>query len=317
MKMALLGGLGYLGSNLVSALSKTDLDLKIYVIDRTEIKSQKIEGCSNVHYIQCDINDSVSLKEILKSVDLVWLKAGLLGGSMSVNIDSLNDYLRANVDTLAGVLDNCNFVGCNNIVFDSSAQVFGESNSLTARRIDDPILPMNYYGVSKFICEKMLYAWAHKAGANKQETRSVQIFRYPRVRSTGSQDLLGKMVTRAIANKDIEIYGTGEKAFDYVDLDDVMKASIKVLSRNPNYQVYHLSCGESMKIIDLANYIIQRTGSNSKLIHVKNDQVEFEPMNIFLHDAATRKLLSLSTPISYKDMVDREIEYYLDKNPLI
>ncbi len=91
IKCAVVGGLGFLGSNLVDELNQLNYDVKI--IDNKNIKQKG--------YFKCDIKDYKSLKKILSGCDYVFNFAGIA------------DISEANKDPIKTI--NENIIGSSNI----------------------------------------------------------------------------------------------------------------------------------------------------------------------------------------------------------
>ena len=164
-RVIVTGGLGYIGSHICVELAKYSSE--VLVLDNLtnstvgvlrnvqRITSKKIE------FIQVDIRKQAKLNNIFKKFrpDAVIHLAGLK--SVSESILKSPEYFDVNVSggiSVLNAMDNC---GCKNIIFSSSATVYGVARYIP---IDEthPVDPGSPYGQSKLIFEDILKIWSQK-----------------------------------------------------------------------------------------------------------------------------------------------------------
>ena len=78
-KIVILGGTGFIGSNLAFELSK--YTKKITILTRNKEKNKKLLVLPNVEIMQTNINDELSLREFTKGADLLINTVGVLNES--------------------------------------------------------------------------------------------------------------------------------------------------------------------------------------------------------------------------------------------
>jgi UDP-glucose 4-epimerase len=71
---------------------------------------------------------------------------------------------------------------------------------------------------------------------------------------------------RAKAGKDLIIYGDGLQSRDFIHIKDVVRANAAALEHGDG-QVYNVAMGKSITVLELAEKIINLTGSSSKIVH--------------------------------------------------
>ncbi len=149
-KITVIGGSGFVGTNLCRQLSLKQQDFEIVDL---KMSNQFPEKCK-----VADVRDVNSLREAITGDVVVNLAA--------VHRDDVRDkseYQRTNVDGAENVAQVCSEKGIKKIVFTSTVAVYGFSEPGTDE--SGKINPFNEYGRTKFEAEEKLCAW-HAAGDN-------------------------------------------------------------------------------------------------------------------------------------------------------
>ena len=145
MKIALIGGSGFIGTHFAQSVSG-DLSFKNFDIQPSEAFPE--------HTSQCDVRDKDGLKKALVGFDTVIL----LAAEHKDNIRPVSLYYDVNVQGLQNVLDAMDANGIKNIVFTSSVAIYGMNRSSPPNESTSPA-PFNDYGKSKLEAEQLLQAW--------------------------------------------------------------------------------------------------------------------------------------------------------------
>jgi UDP-glucose 4-epimerase len=191
-------------------------------------------------FVQCDLRDAAATQDAVASAkaDAVLHFAALHLVPESVGQPA--EYYRTNVVGGINLLDAVKQAGIRKFVFSSTAAVYGEPESLPIRE-DSPTLPINPYGASKLMVERILADYGATYGIN------YAIFRYFNV--AGSRGRLGEdhrpethiipVALEALTGKRESFtvfgtdYGTGDGTAirDYVHVVDLVEAHILALER--------------------------------------------------------------------------------------
>ena len=134
-KISVIGGAGFVGTNLCSALEKSQVDFEIIDLK----KSKKFSDKSKI----ADIRDIDSLRENVTGDIVINLAA-----VHRDDVDDLSEYTRTNVEGAANLAQICSEKGICKIIFTSSVAVYGFTTKPTGE--NGQINPFNEYGRSKF-----------------------------------------------------------------------------------------------------------------------------------------------------------------------
>lgn len=316
--LAVIGGAGFLGRSLIGALAADEFCSKIRVrcLDRVGYPAGAPRPAAFKELIG-DARDAGLLDTCLRGADAVWVRAGITGGAPSVDAARCMDYLDTNADLVARVMDACDRAGCRRVFFDSTGQVFGDPADQESCDPDAEPTAANFYGASKLIAEKLLRLWAHSPGDG---ARSVQVFRYSRVRAADTRDVIQRMCAAALAGEPIRIIGPSIRRLDFVHADDVAAANLAALRRSPRYAAWHVSAGRPVSLFELAllvrEKVAARTGSAAPIHQAPaSTGAEFEPLVVGLRWEASNQALGLPLPRGIDDMVDEAIAAIVSATP--
>ncbi len=265
------GGLGYIGSHTVVELLENNYE--VVIIDN--LSNSKIETLDKLKKItnkdiklyQDDVCDKEALRKIFKEnkIDGVIHFAGFKAVGESV-LKPLK-YYRNNIDSTLSLLEVMEENNCYNIIFSSSATVYGKPKSLPIYE-DFPLSTTNPYGTTKLFIEyilKDMYTsnnkWnitilryfnpigAHKSGLIGEDPRDIP------------NNLMPYIVK--VANKELEVLsifgddydtpdGTGVR--DYIHVVDLAKGHVLALNnKDTGVKIYNLGTGKGTSVLELVH----------------------------------------------------------------
>lgn len=278
----LTGGTGYIGSHTAIQFMRAGHDVLLLdnlsnsspkVVDRLE----RITGTRPVFY-QGDVRDRAMLDRVFTDwrIDAVVHFAGLKVAPES--IDRPLDYYDNNVAGTLCLLQAMQAHGCRELVFSSSANVYGESQSAPVRE-DAPTLPTNPYGKSKLMVEQVLQDLALTGHG-----WSVAILRYFNPVGAHESGLIGEdprdpptnlmpVVARVAAGLQPELLvyghdypthdGTGIRDFIHVvDLADGHLAALRHIQSRSGVHVWNLGTGQGYSVLDMVRAFERVSGRN-------------------------------------------------------
>ena len=308
MKVAVLGGSGFLGRNLIAELSCHPAIDELVSVDLVAPESP-FSLSSKIQFMQGDIGDRRFLVSAVGGCDVVWIKTGILGGPQSATVDLLPDYVSHNALTIKKIADACVDARVAQVCFDSTEQVFGKVKNVDVNcEAYEPLAP-NYYGASKLIAEKILKSKVERGCFRN----GIKIFRYSRVREAASDDAITKMVTTAFIDQTIYIYGDPEQQIDYIDIKDATRASVRALWDPRQFSVYHFSTGSPISLWDLARMVGHEVGrlidSDISIMCSPSSARRFQPLKLGMRVDKTVEKLRLTNFRSIREMVLETINY--------
>ena len=271
MKILLTGGAGYIGSHTAVELIEAGYDVVIAdnysnskedVIDRIEKIVNKKVTAYDVDFTDYKAVDKLFEKE---DIDAVIHFAGLkaVGESCSIPLK----YYENNIGSTLTLLDVMKKHDVNNIVFSSSATVYGVPKEVPLRE-DMPTSCTNPYGWTKYMIEQIL-----KDVAMATPKMSVVILRYFNPIGAHTSGLIGEdpngipnnlmpYITQVATGKlpELSVYGNdyntkdGTGVRDYIHVVDLAKGHLKAIEysfKNRGVEVFNLGTGKGYSVLEI------------------------------------------------------------------
>ena len=139
-KVTVIGGSGFVGTNLCQALSSKQVDF--------EILDLKLSSCFPEKCSIADVRDIDSLRNSINGDVVVNLAA-----VHRDDVHDKNEYVQTNIEGAANVAQVCSENGIRKIVFTSTVAVYGFAKPCTDE--SGAIKPFNEYGRTKFEAEEL------------------------------------------------------------------------------------------------------------------------------------------------------------------
>lgn len=156
------GGAGYIGSHAVKALA--DAGYKVTVVDNLS-KGHAAAVDKRASFLQMDLKDAQALKDLFvhEHFDGVLHFAGAIEVGLSMKEPAM--FFESNVVNGVNLLEAMRAGNTKNIIFSSTAAVYGEPVSIPIKETD-PLKPTNFYGLSKLMFEQLLEKYRELYGIN-------------------------------------------------------------------------------------------------------------------------------------------------------
>lgn len=243
------GGAGFFGSILKEELLK--LGHKVISID---IEPDNYKN-DNFVAIQDDICNVDILEKLFTEhkFDAVFHLAAKLA-HVKKDIPKL---WASNVDGTQNIYSMCKKHNVNKIIFTSTNCLWAKNFEYEVTE-EEPPMPVEIYGKSKFEGEKILL--------QESNIKSI-IFRCPTIVDEGRLGLLSILFDFINENRKIWMVGNGGNKYQFIYAKDLASACIFALEYN-NTDIFNIGSDNVKSFNDVYNYIIKKTNSKSKLVHL-------------------------------------------------
>ncbi|MBP5773498.1 MAG: UDP-glucose 4-epimerase GalE [Eubacterium sp.] len=280
-KILVTGGAGYIGSHTVVELIDNGYD--VVVVDNLSNSSkeslnrvEKITG-AQVKFYENDIADMDAMDKIFgeNDIDAVIHFAGLK--AVGESVEKPLEYYKNNI---SGTLNMCEVMrkhGVKNIIFSSSATVYGDPETVPITEECPKGVCTNPYGWTKSMLEQILMdfnvadpEWnvillryfnpigAHKSGLIGEDPNGIPNNLMPYITKVATKQL-----------EKLNVFGDdyptpdGTGVRDYIHVVDLAKGHVKALEKiveNPGVKIYNLGTGKGYSVLEVVKNFEDASG---------------------------------------------------------
>jgi UDP-glucose 4-epimerase len=243
MKIALIGGAGFIGTNLAIHLSKTD---EVTVIDREEkyFKTRKSLNLP-ISYLVAPFELTADFDSQIAGQDIVYhLASTVIPGNSNQDIGT---ELESNVIVTCKLLDACVRQGVKKVVFISSGGAIYGKKGICPIKEDTVTYPITSYGVQKLAIEKLLYLYRYQKGLDYRIIRLANPYG-PYQRPNGKLGVVTTFVYKALTTGRLEVYGDGSVIRDFIYIEDAIKGIQKIMDGENDIRVFNLGSGKGTSV---------------------------------------------------------------------
>ncbi|MDG2520500.1 UDP-glucose 4-epimerase GalE [Caulobacter segnis] len=264
------GGAGYIGAHACKALAIAGWRPVAY--DNLSIGRREFVKWGPL--IEADTRDPISMERAIREYDAVAVMHFAALSSVAESQENPALYYDNNVRGLLGVLEGIRSAGRSRIVFSSTASVYGQPDG-GAINEDTPTAPINTYGHTKLMCERLLADYARSYGlkyvslryfnacgadseAEIGEQREVETHLIPRA----MMSLQGHLESFQVFGNDFQTRdGTAIRDYVHVsDLADAHVAALERLEQGRQSGIFNLGSGHGHSVAEVLKAISATTG---------------------------------------------------------
>lgn len=282
MKNVLItGGAGYIGSHTAVELLNKNYNVIVYdnLSNSSRISIDRVEEITGkkISFYKADILDKTKLKEVLvnEKIDVLIHCAALksVGESVSKPLEYYHNNLTGTLTTLEAMKE----VGCKNLIFSSSATVYGNPESVPITEDFPKGECTNPYGWSKSMMEQIMIdlqksdpEWkivllryfnpigAHKSGKIGEDPQGIPNNLLPYI----AQVAVGKLDYLRVFGDDYDtVDGTGVR--DYIHVVDLAKGhvcAIDKLDSLDGVSIINLATGNGYSVLEVVKAFEEASG---------------------------------------------------------
>ena len=272
-KIAIFGGLGYIGSHIIELTLKKTKIPEIIILDNLSFGKEHMMDLINnprVTLIEGDITNAMDIAKSVKDCDCVVMMAGLVGDpACSINEE---DTWLVNTESSRIIADVCNHYKVENFVFSSSCSVYGASPSHIILNEGSFLNPVSWYAKSKIDSEKIFF---ENIEGNATNLRLATVFGFSRRMRF---DLVANLFTiKALKDGKLDVFG-GEQYRPFIHCFDAARAFLDASQSygNVNRENFNI-ISENISIRGLGELIGGKVkGAKVNLVQQKEDNRNYK-----------------------------------------
>lgn len=302
MKIALIGGAGFIGTNLAIHLSKTD---EVTVIDRDEKFFSTLKSLNlPIRYKVASFDTNSDFDNQVEGQDVVYhLASTVIPGNSNYDIGA---ELNANVIVTCHLLDACVRQGIKKVAFISSGgAIYGKKGTCPIQE-DIVTYPISSYGVQKLAIEKLLYLYRYQKNLDYRIIRLANPYG-PYQRPNGKLGVVTTFIYKALTSGRLEVYGDGTVVRDFIYIEDAIRGILKIVNGENDIRVFNLGSGKGTSVNQVIETIRKTIRSDLAVEYIagRTTDVPVNYLDISRYEGIYGKL----DPVSLEDGIKRTAEF--------
>lgn len=267
MKTVVVGGAGFIGSNLCEVL--LERENQVICIDNLSNGNREnineISSNKGFTFYEGDATDEEFLKTIFskEKPDVVFHLAAnsdIQASASNPGVEYRNTYT-----TTFCILECMRKYGIKRLFFASTSAIYGDKRGIELREDTPDLSPISYYGAAKLGSEALIQAYSY------MNDIEALIFRFPNVIGPKlTHGVVYDFIRKLDKNKEVlNILGDGKQTKPYIYVRDLVEAIIDfIIETKTGVEIYNLGVSGATSVKKIADIICEELG-------LKNVKYEF------------------------------------------
>lgn len=276
MRLLITGGCGFIGSNFVRFVLEhyqpefvTNVDALTYAGNPDNLAGVAGQCGERYEFFQADIADRQAMEKIMAKHKFFAVINFAAESHVDRSITSPGNFVHTNVVGTEVMVETARRHGVKRFVQVSTDEVYGSLGAEGRFTEKSPIEPSSPYSASKAAADLLALA-AHKTfGQEVLITRcsnNYGPYQFP-------EKLIPLMITNALADKKLPVYGDGLNVRDWIHVDDHCRAIMAVLLDGKPGEVYNVGADAELTNIEVVELILETLGKSRDLITYVTDRL--------------------------------------------
>jgi len=318
MKVLVTGGAGFIGSNFVYYSLEHHPEDEIVCLDALTYAgnlSTLADAMKNPKFtfIKADITDRTAIAKIFEEQRFDYVVNFAAESHVDRSIENPALFLNTNIMGVENLLDASRQFGVKRFHQVSTDEVYGD---LPLERKDlffteqTPIHTSSPYSASKAAADLLVLAYYRTYGMNVTISRcsnNYGPFHFP-------EKLIPLMITRALADQDLPVYGTGENVRDWLYVEDHCSAIDLIVRKGRTGEIYNVGGHNEKTNLEVVKKVLDLLDKPHSLIRFVSDRPGHDLRYAINADKIAREL-GWTPATSFENGLAKTIRWYLDHKP--
>jgi len=312
MKILVTGGCGFIGSNFIRYfLDSYPNDLIINVDKLTYAGNLEnladLSPSRRYHFIRADIAEAPQMEAIIREgVDAIVNFAA--ESHVDRSIEDPSAFMKTNVFGTFVLLETVRKVFPKQkirFVHISTDEVYGSLGETGAFTEETSLAPNSPYSASKTAADMMVRAYHHTYGLPTSITRcsnNYGPYQFP-------EKLIPLLISNAIEDKELPIYGDGMNVRDWIYVEDHCRALDTVLHHGKEGEVYNIGGRSEKPNLEVVKTVLDQLGKPHSLIRFVKDRPGHDRRYAMDFSKIEREL-GWKPTVSFEEGVRLTVEWY-------
>jgi dTDP-glucose 4,6-dehydratase len=270
VKILVTGGAGFIGSNFVHHVLRNHPTDQVVVVDKLTYAGNlrnlgNALNDSRCQFVRMDINDA-AITGVVAGCDVVVHFAA--ESHVDRSIEDAAPFVKTNVEGSWRLVEVCRARGVSRFVHVSTDEVYGSIEGKGKFSESSQLSPTSPYAASKAASDLLVLAAVktHRFPAIVTRcTNNYGPFQFP-------EKFIPLMISRALANQHLPVYGDGRQVRDWIHVQDHCQALDTILRKGKEGEVYNIGGECELENIAVARKILKALGRAEDLLKFVADR---------------------------------------------
>ena len=315
MTLIVTGGAGFIGSNFIFYMLKQHPDYRIVCLDKLTYAGNlrtlaSVMEHPNVRFVKLDICDREGVYRLFEEEKPDILVNFAAESHVDRSIEDPEVFMWTTILGTQVLMDACRRYGIARYHQVSTDEVYGD---LPLDRPDllfteqTPIRTSSPYSAAKASADLLAQAYHRTFGLPVTISRCSNNYgpwQFP-------EKLIPLMITNALADKPLPVYGNGENVRDWLYVEDHCKAIDLIIHKGRAGRVYNIGGHNEMRNIDIVRRICRELGKPESLITYVADRKGHD-LRYAIDPARICEELGWQPETGFADGIKKTVRWYLD-----
>ncbi len=315
MKILVTGGAGFIGANFVFYMMKEHPDYDIVVLDKLTYAGnletlRDVMDNPHFRFVKADIADRDTVFDLFEDEDFDAVVNFAAESHVDRSIEDPGLFLHTNILGTQVLMDACRAFGVGRFHQVSTDEVYGD---LPLNRTDlfftekTPLHTSSPYSASKASADLLAQAYCRTFGLPVTISRcsnNYGPYHFP-------EKLIPLMISRALADESLPVYGKGENVRDWLYVEDHCAAVDRILQNGRVGEVYNIGGHNERTNLEVVKTILHELGKPESLISYVKDRAGHD-LRYAIDPTKMMKELSWEPATAFDEGIKQTVQWYLN-----
>lgn len=310
VRILVTGGCGFIGSNFIHYMLEryeyeiVNLDKLTYAGNLENLKD--VEHDQRYTFVKGDIADRVLLGKIFeRKFDVIVNFAA--ESHVDRSILDPSDFIKTNVFGTYNLLEMAKEKGVGKFIQISTDEVYGSLGPEGKFTEETPLSPSSPYSASKASADLLAMAYYRTYGLPVIITRcsnNYGPYQFP-------EKLIPLMITNALEDKELPVYGDGKNIRDWIHVYDHVRAIDLVIHRGKAGEIYNIGADNERTNIEIVQMLLDILGKPHSLIRFVKDRPGHD-RRYAIEAEKIKKELGFKVQVDFTRGLKETVKWYIE-----
>lgn len=314
MTIIVTGGAGFIGSNFIYYMLDQHPDYRIVCVDSLTYAGnlatlKDVIDDSNFRFVKASITDSAAMDSVFREEQPDIVVNFAAESHVDRSIENPSVFLETNILGTQVLMDACREFHVGRFHQVSTDEVYGDLPLDRPELFfteETPLHASSPYSASKASADLLVLAYYRTFGLPVTISRcsnNYGPYQFP-------EKLIPLMLTNALEDKPLPVYGTGENIRDWLYVEDHCRAIDLILEGGRVGEVYNVGGHNEMRNIDIVRLVLSELGKPESLITFVEDRKGHD-LRYAINPEKIQKELGFTPGVKFADGLKETVSWYL------